>query len=221
MSWFREFRKTTVGKKIFVAITGIFLITFLVVHLAGNLLLFKGQAEFNEYSRFMSTSPLIRVMEIILAVGFLVHIFYALFLTYKNRKSRPRPYAVKDPSSATFSSRTMPFTGALVLIYLVIHINSFTVKHRVFERENTDFYRTVVESFQFGWGGYYWLFYVFSMIILAIHLNHGFQSAFQTLGLRHKKYTPLIEKLGTLIAIAIPAGFASIPIYFYFFAPKI
>lgn len=203
------------------AVSGLFLISFLIVHLAGNLLLFQGPAEFNEYSRFMSNSPLIRFMEILLAIGFLAHIVYAYILAYKNRQSRPHRYAVKNNSPASFASRTMPFTGSFVLIYLIVHINSFTVKHRFLERENTDFYRTVVEAFQYGWGGFYWLFYVIAMAILAIHLNHGFQSAFQTLGFHHNKYTPLIKKLGSLIALAIPAGFASIPIYFYFFAPKI
>ncbi len=221
MSWFTNFAGSSIGKKLFMSLTGLFLVVFLLTHLAGNLLLFEGPAAFNEYSKFMSTSPFIRILEVGLAAGFFIHILYAAILTWRNKSARPQGYAVKKASEASLSSRTMPLTGALVLVFLIVHLNSFTFKHRIREPENQDFYRTVVEAFQYGWDGYYWLAYVIAMGILAFHLNHGFQSAFQTLGLNHKKYTPLIKRLGTLIALAIPAGFASIPVYFYFFAPKI
>lgn len=199
-------------------LTGLFLCLFLIVHLSGNLLLFKqdGGAAFNEYSAFMSTSWLIRVMEFVLLFGFLFHIVEGIVLTIENRRARPHRYALNDASSnSDWTSRTMFVTGSIVFIFLIVHLNTFFVRHRFLHVEET-MYDSVVYAFQRGWNGWYWAFYVVAMVLLAFHLNHGFQSAFQSLGLNHKKYTPLIKKLGLLFAIIVPAGFASMPIYFYF-----
>lgn len=208
---------TSLGKKYLMALSGLFLISFLPVHLAGNLLLFKqdgGQA-FDAYSQFMSTSPLIRVLEVVLIAGFLVHIVDGLLLTLKNRSARPVGYkGGSGGKPLSFFSKYMGVTGTIIFIYLIVHINSFTLKHRLYEPGNTAFYHTVKSAFENGWGGLYPWFYVLAMVLLAFHLNHGFQSAFQSLGLNHKKYTPLIKKIGLLYSILIPAGFAAIPIYF-------
>ena len=199
--------------------TGLFLCLFLVVHLAGNLTLFKndGGAAFNEYSKFMSTSGLIRAAEVILFLGFLFHIIDGIVLTLKNRSARPTRYFVNSPSAnSNWSSRNMGITGSLVFVFLVVHLNTFFLKQRILETHE-DMYKAVEDAFQRGWSGWYWAFYVVAMVLMGFHLHHGFQSGFQSLGLNHKKYTPLIEKCGLLFSIIIPAGFAAIPIYFFFF----
>ncbi|MBS0619142.1 MAG: succinate dehydrogenase cytochrome b subunit [Spirochaetes bacterium] len=207
---------TSLGRKYLMALSGLFLISFLPVHLAGNLLLFKsdGGAAFDAYSLFMSTSALIRVLEVTLVLGFLVHIVDGIILTMKNKAARPIGYKGGSGKVQSFFSKFMAPTGMIILIYLIIHINSFTLKHRIYEVGNLKFYDTVKTAFELQWGGFYAWFYVLAMLLLAFHLNHGFQSAFQSLGLNHKKYTPLIKKLGLLYSIAIPVGFAAIPIFF-------
>lgn len=208
---------TSLGKKYLMALSGLFLVGFLPVHLIGNLLLFKndGGAAFDAYSIFMSTSMLIRILEVLLVAGFLVHIVDGITLLFKNKAARPIGY--KGGSGGRVQSLFSKFmgpTGAIILVYLIIHINSFTLKHRIYEAGNVAFYQTVRTAFEVQWGGFYAWFYVFAMLLMAFHLNHGFQSAFQSLGLNHKKYTPLIKKLGLLYSVIIPAGFAAIPIYF-------
>lgn len=221
MSWLKDSLTTSLGRKLIMSITGLFLITFLLTHLLGNLLLFASDygAAFNEYSRFMSTSPIIRVMEVILVLGFLFHIIDGIALTIKNKSARPVGYKQRNGVESSIFSRFMSQTGIIIFVFLIIHLNSFTFEHRIFDPENMDFFGTVSEAFQYGWGGFYWLFYVIAMVLLAFHLNHGFQSAFQTLGLYHKKYTPTIKTLGLLYSIVVPAAFAAIPIYFRFFYP--
>ncbi|TVR79078.1 MAG: succinate dehydrogenase [Chitinophagaceae bacterium] len=203
----------SIGKKLIMSITGLFLISFLIVHLSGNLLLLKqdGGVAFNAYSDFMSTNPLIRVTEIILVLGFLFHIVDGLWLAKLNKDARPVNYNVK-PGNKTSSwfSRNMAVTGSIILIFLVVHLRGFLVEHRILGNPKT-MYEIVQEAFEIPW---YSGFYVLSMILLAFHLNHGFQSAFQSLGLNHKKYNGLISKTGTFISIIIPLGFAIIPIYF-------
>jgi succinate dehydrogenase / fumarate reductase cytochrome b subunit len=163
----------------------------------------------------MSTSAFIRVLEVILVAGFLVHIIDGILLTLKNKSARPVGYkGGPGGKPLSFFSKYMGLTGTIIFIYLIIHINSFTLKHRVYEPGNIAFYHTVKSAFETGWGGLYAWFYVLAMLILALHLNHGFQSAFQSLGLNHKKYTPIIKKIGLIYSIVIPLGFAAIPVYF-------
>lgn len=209
---------SSIGKKLIMGATGLFLCLFLVVHLSGNLLLFKndGGAAFNQYSEFMSTNGLIRVMEIVLFLGFAFHILDGLILTLKNRSARPTRYIANSPSAnSSWTSRNMGITGSIVFVFLAVHLNTFFVQQRILETQES-MYQAVVNSFRMGWNGWYWAFYVVAMVLLGFHLHHGFQSGFQSLGLAHKKYTPLIEKVGLLFSIIIPAGFAVIPIYFFF-----
>jgi succinate dehydrogenase / fumarate reductase, cytochrome b subunit len=207
---------TSLGKKYLMALSGLFLVSFLPVHLAGNFLLLKsdGGVAFDAYSLFMSTSPLIRILEVTLVLGFAVHIVDALLLTLRNKAARPIGYKGGTGGRASAFSKYMGVTGSIILIYLIIHINSFTLKHRIYEPDNLAFYHTVKAAFETQWGGFYAWFYVLAMLLMAFHLNHGFSSAFQSLGLNHRRYTPLIKKVGLLYSIAIPLGFASIPIFF-------
>jgi succinate dehydrogenase / fumarate reductase, cytochrome b subunit len=225
MNWFTKTFSSTVGRKIVMSITGLFLCSFLVVHLIGNLQLFRADdgAAFNVYSHFMGTNPIIRTMEIVLLLGFLFHIYDAIVLTRKNKSARAIGYQENRPSeNSTWSSRNMGLLGTVILVFLIIHLWNFFVPARfggldpivVENVEYDNLYIKVVQSFQVWW---YVLIYVISMIALAYHLIHGFQSAFQTLGLDHKKYTPFIQKFGYAFSIIVCLGFAAIPLYFFFF----
>ncbi len=225
MNWFTKTFSSTIGRKIIMSITGLFLCSFLVVHLIGNLQLFKddGGAAFNIYSHFMANNMVIRIMELVLVAGFLFHIYDAIALTRRNKASRPVGYSNNHPSeNSTWSSRNMGLLGTVILVFLIIHLWNFFVPARfggldpivVDEVEYENLYLRVVESFQIWW---YVAIYVISMVALAYHLIHGFQSAFQSLGLTHKKYTPFIQKFGYAFSVLVCLGFAIIPLYFFFF----
>jgi succinate dehydrogenase / fumarate reductase, cytochrome b subunit len=232
MNWFTKTFSSTIGRKIVMSITGLFLCSFLVVHLIGNLTLFKGDdgATFNLYSHFMANNPIIRTMEIVLVLGFAFHIYDALVLTRRNKSARPVGYAENHPQeNSNWSSRNMGLLGTVILVFLIIHLWNFFVPARfggvagleglegvVIENVNYDnLYLKVVQSFQIWW---YVVIYVVAMVALAYHLIHGFQSAFQSLGLTHKKYTPFIKTFGVIFSVAVCFGFAIIPIYFFFAA---
>ena len=205
--------KTAVVKKYIMGISGLFLVVFLITHLSGNLLLFlddNGES-FNAYAHFMSTNKIIRIAEIILALGFLVHILLAIVLYLKIRLARPISYKVNNSSQNTsFVSRNMGVTGSVVLLFLVVHLKNFFIESRIYGEK--DLYNLVKTAFQ---DPVYVGIYLVSMIILAFHLAHGFKSAFQSWGLYSKIYTPIIKKVGYLFAVVVPSGFAAMPLYFY------
>lgn len=223
MSWFTQALSTTIGKKVIMSLTGLFLITFLVVHVAGNMLLFKddGGEAFNLYAKFMTTSPLIRVASIILYSGLLLHVIYSLVLAMHNKSARPVGYAKARPEeNSSWKSRNMGILGTIVLIFLIIHLRSFWyVMHfgpipvKTYAGvEVDDLYTVVVAAFSQWW---YTGFYVLAMVGLGFHLAHGFWSAFHTLGMNHRKYMPMIKKISLLFSIIVPLLFASMPIYFF------
>lgn len=214
MKWIIKTFNSSIGKKLIVGLTGAFLVTFLLVHLGGNLLLLidDGGEAFLQFVAFMTTNPLIKIMEIGLGLGFLLHIVTALSLAWHNKKSRPQKYhANAAGKNSSWSSRNMAISGIMVLLFLIIHIDGFYVEHKIRHAEES-MYDTVITTFQ---DPVFVGLYVLFMFFLALHLSHGFQSAFQTLGLRHKKYTPIINVLGWLYAILVPLGFAIIPIVLY------
>lgn len=217
MSWLLDRLNSSIGKKIIMAVTGLSLMLFLVVHLINNLLLFAGPELFNKnVEQLESIKPLIRIVEIILLAIFVLHIYNALKLYFENKKAKPQKYAIDASSqNSTFYSRYMTVTGIIILIFLLIHLATFWRTFN-FEAHNLNvefpFYTIVQEAFA---NPIIAIFYFVVMIFLGIHLNHAFQSAFQTFGLRHTKYTTLIEKFGTIIAIAMTIGFASIPVFFF------
>jgi succinate dehydrogenase / fumarate reductase, cytochrome b subunit len=222
MKWFTNLFSSTLGKKLLMALTGLFLIIFLAVHLIGNLQLLKsdgGQA-FNIYAKFMTTNPLIVTVSYVNYTAIVLHVIWALILTIRNRKARgPEGYAVSKNSSI-WVSRNMGILGTLILIFLVIHLRGFWAQmhwgEMTFQNYDgvqvKDLYKVVNEAYSSA--GYVAL-YVFSMAVLAFHLWHGFTSAFQTLGLNHMKYNPVIKFIGKGFAIIVPALFALIPIWMY------
>jgi succinate dehydrogenase / fumarate reductase cytochrome b subunit len=206
------------------ALTGIFLILFLTVHLAGNLQLLKadGGKSFNVYAEFMGTNPLIQFVSKGNFAIIIIHIIWAILLTLKNKEARGgQGYAISNKKSA-WASRNMALLGTLVLIFIVIHIQNFYYKAhfgslpvQVYDgKEVKDLYAEVAFIFQQGW---YVVLYVVCMIGLAFHLWHGFSSAFQTLGLNHMKYNPVINFIGKAYAIIVPALFAYIPVNMFYF----
>ncbi len=217
MGWLSERLSSSIGKKIIMALTGLLLILFLIIHLLNNLLLYVGPEMFNEnVARLEAIKPLVRVIEIALALLFALHIFNALKLWYENKKANPNKYAVDASSeNSTVFSRSMVITGVTIGIFLIIHLATFWRTFN-FGAHPTDgrhpFYAIIQDAFA---NPFIALFYFIVMIVLGFHLKHAFQSAFQTMGWRHPKYTPIVEKIGTAIAIIMAVGFASIPIFFY------
>ncbi len=256
MSWLTQTLTSSVGKKVLMSLTGLFICTFLVVHLIGNLQLFKndGGYAFNTYAVFMTTFPLIKVISYVNYALILFHACWGIYLEIRNRQKRSVRYAVVRNSS-TWSSRNMALLGTVLLIYIVVHMSNFWYKYHNLplpyvqytetlatgeitalpledgytqdvksieytdsEQQTTtvivkDLYREVSVAFQ---QPLLVLLYLIGMLALGYHLYHGFQSAFQTLGINHPKYTPFIKWVGIWIfAILIPLAFASMPLYFY------
>ena len=220
MGSFMKFINSSIGKKLTMAITGSFLLIFLVIHLIGNITLFFGPIAFNSYvSALDVVKPLIRVIELVLLTAFVLHIFNGVRLWIENKIARGTNYKVNGSSeNSDLFSRTMFVTGSIVFIFLVLHLGTFFWRFNVHDPEGLAnhhlYFDIVVSFFQIWW---YVILYVVAVLLLGFHLNHGFQSAFQTFGWNHKKYFPLIKKIGTIYAIIMAVGFASMPIYFFLF----
>jgi succinate dehydrogenase / fumarate reductase cytochrome b subunit len=208
-----KFYTSSVGRKLLMGLTGSFLCSFLVVHIYINLYLFKQDAgrTFDAYSEFMATYPLIRPLEIVLFAGFLLHAVIGVWLWITNRRARPKRYAVNSSSeNSDLTSRIGFLTGGIVFLFLVVHINSFFVQSR-FITSGSTMYEIVAEAFR---NPFYDAFYVVALVFLGYHLKHGFQSAFQTFGIRSTRYQPLIDLVAILFWLIIPLGFAAMPLYF-------
>ena len=206
---------STIGRKLLMALTGLFLCAFLVEHLYGNLLLYKmdGGHSFNEYAEFLTGNLIIRTIEYVLFAAFIFHSVDALMLTLANRRARPVRYTVsRQAGNSTWYSRNMGLTGSVILVFLVIHLKDFFVEYRFGAPEQT-MAMDVAQSFE---NAGYAALYIVSMVLLGTHLNHGFQSAFQTLGWNNKRYAVPLKYAGTAFALLIMIGFASFPIIFYF-----
>lgn len=215
-----SFIKASVGKKFLVSISGLFLITFLAVHLTVNLFLLAGQEAYNMAAHFMATNPAVRVTEPLLGIGFIIHILYTAILTISNQNARPQKYAMVDQSeTSTWPSRNMFVLGSLILIFLVLHLSNFWFRMKFGEMEYINYGGTMVQdAFSLVTGKFviwwYVLIYVAGAVFLGLHLLHGFQSAFQTLGLNNRNWRRRLTVIGTIYSFIIAAGFAIIPLYF-------
>jgi len=210
--------KSSLGKKLVMGITGLFLISFLMVHCFLNSLIFinDGGETFNLGAEFMAKNWVIRAMEIVLFGGLLWHIIQAAILTRQNKKARPVAYAASNPSAnSKWYSRSMGLLGTILLIFLIIHLRHFWVVSR-FTDEITSgretLFNEMKEVFSQLWVV---ILYCLAMVSLGYHLLHGFKSAFQTLGWNHVKYNAIIEKTGMIISIVLPVLFAAMPIAIY------
>jgi len=197
------------------ALSGLFLIIFLVTHLVINLLtLFPSKDLFNDAAHFMATNPVIYAMQYILALGFIIHIGMGIKLTIQNKMARSKNYAYNQMSKNTdISSRSMIISGGLVLVFLVLHLRDYFYQMKfVGLPEGTTDYDLVVNLFT---NPYYTGVYVASFIVLGFHLNHGFKSAFQSVGANHKKYNPIIKAASVGYSITIALGFSTIAIFHF------
>jgi len=224
MTWVTKTLNSTLGRKLIMALTGLFLILFLTGHVSGNMLLFKGDGgqAFNMYAKFMTTNPAVKLLSYLTYISVLGHIIYSIALSQHNKSARPVPYSTSNGSSnSAWSSRNMGVLGTIILIFLVVHLQGFWAQMHWGEvplityegEEYKNLFLIVSEAFKQEW---LVALYVLSMIFLGFHLSHGFTSAFQTLGINHKKYSPAIKAIGTAYSILVPALFASMPVYIYF-----
>lgn len=223
MSWLTNFLFSSIGRKLIMSLTGIFLILFLTVHLVGNLQLLAGDEgeKFNLYADFMGHNPLIQFISIGNFFFIFLHAIIGILLYFQNKAAKGSRYAVASTKTSTYSSRNMAWFGTVILVFILIHLFQFWFKMKLTNIpelvtydgvEVKNLYALVATTFS---NIPFVIFYVVAMIVIGLHLSHGFQSAFQTLGLNHKKYTPLIKGLGTAYSVLIPLGFAIIPIVFY------
>lgn len=217
--------KTSIGKKALMGATGLFLISFLLVHCFINSMVFfdKTGSLFNEYAHFMGTNIIIRIMEVVLFGGLLVHIIDGLMLYFQNRAARPQQYAkINHSKEITWYSRSMALLGTLLLIFLILHLSHFWIHSRFMEMPEVphpqlkvqmiDLYSQMVLVFT---NPIVVVIYVLAQFSLAYHLLHGFASAFQSLGLNHTKYNKGIKMAGAAFAIVVPFIFALMPILIY------
>ncbi len=212
MSEKTRFYSSSVGRKYIVGLTGLFLCSFLVVHFSGNLLLFKndGGTSYNRFSEFMATNIAIRTLEVLLFAGFLIHIIWAFLVWLHNRQSRPERYTMsRADENSTLSSRIGFLTGSIVFIFLVVHLKSFWVPTRFGSMTVTE-YDMVKTAFT---DPVYDIFYLVALVLLGFHLRQGFQSAFQTFGLRPFWRRP-VDLIAVIFWLIFPLGFAAMPLYF-------
>ncbi len=212
----RVFFCSSIGKKQVMAVTGLALCGFLITHLLGNLLLFVGADAFNFYAHKLTSNSLIYIAEAGLGGVFLLHLFLALSLTVQNKMARPENYVMKKRTGrgATWASSSMPYSGFIILIFLILHLLQFkfgpVYMTTVDGIEMRDMYQTVIEYFStplnLAW-------YIVAMTVMAFHVGHGFSSTFQSLGFNHPKYTPCIKKLGIAYSVFVATGFAGVSIY--------
>ncbi|MCF8254437.1 MAG: succinate dehydrogenase [Bacteroidia bacterium] len=263
MNWVTKMFSSSIGQKFIMALTGLFLCSFLVIHMVGNLQLFKADdgLAFNTYAVFMTTFPVIKFVSYVLYASIIFHAIKGLMLVSKNNKARPVKYAVQNgAANSHWTSRSMGILGTLVLVFIVIHMKNFWFEYKFghevgytsyftniatgetgsrameaeYKQHNKieetmvsspdgqqykivvvkDLYKEVATEFKEWW---LVALYVLCMFAVAFHLYHGFQSAFQTLGINHSKYNGLIKFIGIWVfSVLIPAGFAAMPIFFFF-----
>lgn len=219
MTW-KSLFSSSIGKKLLMGLTGLFLITFLIVHAGVNSCIFvnDGGETFNTAAHFMSHNWVLRIMEVGLFAGLLLHIIQGLILWKQNKAARPVKYAVTDNNkNSTWYSRSMGLLGTLLLFFLIIHVSKFFVSTKIALYGSGDgehnLYYEMKEEFSKWWVV---VIYICGVISLFWHLMHGFGSAFQSLGINHKRYTPIIKTLGTAYSVIICLLFALMPLAFYF-----
>jgi succinate dehydrogenase / fumarate reductase cytochrome b subunit len=212
-------------KKSLIALTGLFLCLFLIVHLSANCILLLPESIardlYNSYSTTLRESPLIKIVAYILYVSIILHAFYALLITLKNRKAKPQKYVLnRSNENSTWTSQNMGFIGTLILLFIIVHLGNFWARIKLGIGEdvgldamgNKDVYEVTYSLFQ---NIYFVIFYTLISIPLALHLNHGLKSAFKTLGFYHKKGLKLLAKVSLIYAIIMGIGFGIIPFIVY------
>lgn len=208
--WLTRFLRSSIGKKISMALTGLLLVGFLVSHLLGNLTLFADDTgqRFADYAAGLrSFGPLLWVAELVLLALFLAHIGFAVQVTLDNRRARPQRYAVNaSRGSKTLASSTMWLSGAVVLLFVIVHLVNFRFDGAFPESPAPLVKRTLSSPLVAS-------VYLVGIAALTLHLSHAIQSALQTLGLNHPRWNPLRRRLSVALALVLGLGFAAFPIY--------
>lgn len=221
-----EKKYTSIAKKVMMALSGFFLLIFLLQHMSINMLSVIAPDMFNTVSHFMGTNPLVQfALQPVLAFGVVFHLAMGMVLEYQNRSARPVKYAHTNPAAnSSWMSRNMIITGIMVMLFMGLHFYDFW-----FPELNVKYVMGDMSGQLPNNGGFrYWEelnhkfhdpirvgIYCLSFVFLALHLMHGFQSAFQSVGFNHKRYTPALKKLGNIYAILVPGGFVLIAIYHF------
>jgi len=213
MSWLITTFSSSIGKKLLMAITGLGFIGFLTVHLIGNLTLYSGQPLFTSYVKHLHTlGPLITLAELGLLFLAVIHVFIGTLLFYENLMARPARYKVnKNAGGRTIGSTTQPYTGFIILAFVIIHLLDFHFA----EHTDESLYMLISSIFS---NPIYVGIYVITMIVVALHISHGFWSLFQTLGANHPKYMPFVQRLGIVVSLIFGIGFGFIPLFISFIA---
>ena len=208
MNWLAQNISTAIGKKLLMAVTGLGFAGFIAIHLAGNLTFYFGKEAFLHYVETLHTlGPVIVAAELVLLAFAVIHVSTGALLFVRNWQARRTRYAVKKSAGGrTIGSRTMPYTGFLILLFVILHLSQF----HFIDRTKMTPYDAAVSTFG---NLIYALIYIGAVILVGVHIRHGFWSLFQSLGLNHEKYMPAIRTVGILFAIAAAVGFAFIPIY--------
>jgi succinate dehydrogenase / fumarate reductase cytochrome b subunit len=210
MTWVVRALSTSVGKKQLMAVTGLLFLLFLAVHLIGNLSIYRGREAFEAYAKGLhALGGLLVLAELGMLLCLIIHVTIGTILFFDNRRARPVKYAVDKTGGGgrTLSSVTMPYTGLLILVFLGVHLATFS--HHIADQTNRTVFQIAGEVFA-NWG--FFALYLVSMVVVAFHVRHGLWSAFQTVGANHPKYMPLIEKLSLIFAVLVGVGFGSLPI---------
>lgn len=217
MTWKQVFT-SSVGKKLVMAFTGIFLILFLIVHAGLNACIWAndGGIMFNKGAHFMGSNVVPRILEIGLFLGLILHIVQGLMLEMDNRKKRSVGYAVAYSDGSKWYSRSMGILGTLIVLFLVLHMSDFWFPNRAHQNfvlgEEIDLYAKMKETFSVLWVV---IVYVLGCLSLGYHLAHGFQSAFRTVGVHNRKYNQMLVSLGLGFSVVITLLFALMPLSFY------
>jgi succinate dehydrogenase cytochrome b subunit len=208
MNWVINTIGSSIGKKLLMALTGLGFIGFLAGHLAGNLTLYAGGDAFNAYAEHLhSLGPLVTLAELGLLTMAAVHVTVGLILFVQNLAARPRRYEMdRRAGGRTIGSATMPYTGVAILAFVVFHLVNF---HFV-DKTHTTIFAIVAAAFA---NPLYVALYILAMVVVAVHVSHGFWSAFQTLGASHPKYMPALMVVSVIFAVAVGVGFGFLPIY--------
>ncbi len=210
MSWLIRTFGSSIGKKLLMAITGLAFFGFLCMHLAGNLTIYKGGSAFNAYAQKLhSLGPILIIFELGLLAFAIIHIATGITLFVQNLKARSVPYKMDKPAGGrTFSSTWMPYTGFVLLAFVIFHLLNFSFidkgQRTIFEIVSAAFTNPI-----------YMIVYVLAMVVLALHVRHGFWSAFQTVGANHPKYMPAIMVLSIVVSLIFGFGFGLLPIYIW------
>ena len=215
------FLKSSIGKKYLMGIAGLGWTFFVFGHMAGNLLIFAGPEIFNKYAHaIVSNKPLLYGTEIFLSLCLLIHVILGIVLSFENKKAKPEKYVSSPiPEKASgFASKTMVYHGTIILFFIIYHLITFKWgPHYEIQYGGVimrDLHRLVVEIFS---NPFYVFGYVICLVLLGIHLSHGVSSVFQSFGLNHPRYTPILKKLGWFYALVVAGGFISQPVYVFLF----